>query len=642
MTKYVTAPDPSRRFGRYEVQQEIGEGAMGRVYRAFDPLVLRVVAIKTIKPEILTKDTAAEYLRRFRREAQAMGPLSHPNIVSVYDVGEDYFVMEFVEGMSLQSLLARRAPLSLAEAVRILGPVAEAIDYAHRFGIIHRDIKPANILIQPNGQPKLMDFGVARLCTSVVTGSEQCFGSPSYMAPEQIASDTPMQLTPGADLFSFGVVAYEAVTGRRPFLGDSIAAIIYRIVHEPAPPPRSLNEHLPPHHDDVFHRALAKDPEQRFRNALSFVTALSAEGMTLPEALLAPIPVASTAIVSPSSPTLSSPVPAAAIQVLADSTPVPAGEMETYQFKRRPDGSLEADDSASARRFLPWAVAMAALLVMAAEIVTLGRAGPIPAALIRRVPSPTAGLHIETGPPGASVWIDGRLIGEAPLTIKDLRPGLHQVRVAEEGYAPAELTFEIPEGMSPPPLRFVMAPLFTPTEIFSDPAAAAVTVDGRPIGTTPIEKLTLGPGTHAIRLEREQFLPALKEVEARPGVKLVVRVRLGRAPANAPPTPFPTPKPVVEGDLVDLDDSVRPPRLVAGEHAAYPKEARRLHLRGTVTVEMIVDEKGVPRDPHILQSAGAVLDEAVIEAVYKLRYEPAVEHDVRVKVRQTYSQTFPP
>jgi periplasmic protein TonB len=216
--------------------------------------------------------------------------------------------------------------------------------------------------------------------------------------------------------------------------------------------------------------------------------------------------------------------------------------------------------------------------------------------------------------------------------------------VAQEGYAPApaELTFEIPEGISPPPLGFVMAPLFTPTEIFSDPPAAAVTVDGRPIGTTPIERLTLGPGPHAIRVERQQFLPAVKEVEARPGVKLVVRVRLDRAPANTPPTPFPTPKPVVEGDLVDLDDSVRPPRLVAGERAAYPKEARRLHLKGTVMVEMIVDETGVPHDPHILQSAGAVLDEAVIQAVYKFRYEPAADNGVRVKVRQTYSQTFFP
>jgi len=148
--------------------------------------------------------------------------------------GEDYFVMEFVEGIDLQSLLAHRAPLPLGDALRILSPIAEAIDYAHRFGIIHRDIKPANIMILGNGRPKLMDFGVARRSTSVATGSGRSFGSPSYMAPEQIADDKGTQLMPGADLFSFGVVAYEALTGLRPFHGDSIAATVYQVVHEPA------------------------------------------------------------------------------------------------------------------------------------------------------------------------------------------------------------------------------------------------------------------------------------------------------------------------------------------------------------------------------------------------------------------------
>jgi len=642
VTQDVTAPDSSRRFGRYEVQHEIGEGVMGRVYRAFDPLVRRMVAIKTVKPELLTKDTAEAYLRRFRREAQAAGSLSHPNIVGIYDVGEDYFVMEFVEGMSLQSLLAHRAPLPLAEALRILGPIAEAIDYAHRFRIIHRDIKPANIMIQPDGRPKLMDFGVARFSTAVGTGSGPSFGSPSYMAPEQIASDKLTPLTHRADLFSLAVVAYEVLTGRRPFHGGSVAAIVYGIVHEPAPPPRSLNEDLPLHYDDVFHRALAKLPEHRYPDALSFVSDLKGERLTLPEALPAPIPVASTATAAPSSLALSSPVSAAATPVPEFSTPVPVGEMETRLLRRRADGSLDPDDAAPPRRWLPWAVAVTALLALTGEIVTLGRTGGIPAAGTRRVLSVPDGLRIETRPAGASVWIDGRVAGEAPLSIREMRPGLHQVRVAQEGYAPAELTFEILEGTTPSSLRFVMAPLHSSTDIFSEPAAAAVTVDGRRIGTTPIEELALGPGPHAIRLEREGFLPVVKQVEARPGVKLVLRARLDRAPANTTLTSFPTPTPLVEGDLVDLDDSVRPPRLIAGERAPYPKEARRLRLQGTVLVEVIVDEKGVPHDARVLQSAGAALDEAVIEAAYKSRYDPATKRGVRVKVRQTYSQTLTP
>ncbi len=136
MSKDTAVPDSAARFGRYEIQQEIGEGAMGRVYKAWDPLVRRVVAIKTIRSEYLTHETSQEYLRRFRREAQAAGRLSHPNIVSIYDVGEDYFVMEFLEGVSLQAILAHRCVLPLAEALRILEPVAEAIDYAHHSGVI--------------------------------------------------------------------------------------------------------------------------------------------------------------------------------------------------------------------------------------------------------------------------------------------------------------------------------------------------------------------------------------------------------------------------------------------------------------------------------------------------------------------------
>ena len=616
MSNDSAVPQTASRFGRYEIQEEIGEGAMGRVYKAWDPLVRRVVAIKTIRSEYLTGETHEEYLRRFRREAQAAGRLSHPNIVAIYDVGEDYFVMEFLEGVSLQAVLTQREVLPLAEALRILTPVAEAIDYAHRSGIVHRDVKPANIMILPDGRPKLMDFGVARLPTSAITESGQSFGSPSYMAPEQIASD---DVTPQADLFSFAVVAYEALTGRRPFQGASITAIIYRIVHEPAPPPRSFNDELPPHHDEVFRRALAKDPGNRFPSAQAFIAGLNGEALVLPEHLLEPLAAA----------------PA------TDNS----GDLTTHLLRRRADGTLD-DDDVRPRRWLPWAVAVAAVLALGAEVVALRRGGPIPATAARRVPSLPEGLRIETRPPGASVWMDGRPAGEAPLSIKDLRPGVHQVRVAQEGYAPAELTFEVQEGMSPPPLRFKMEPLTSPAEIHSEPEAATVTLDGRAIGATPLDKIALGPGPHQIRLERKGFLATVKQVEARPGVKLFVRARLDPAPPSLadeapPPTLAPTPAPLVEGALVELDDGVKAPRLISGARAQYPKAAQKLHLQGTVQVELIVDEKGIPRDPRVVQSASAVLDEAVIDAVYKFRYEPAVKDGVRVKVRQTYSQKFP-
>jgi eukaryotic-like serine/threonine-protein kinase len=607
-------PQAASRFGRYEIQQEIGEGAMGRVYKAWDPLVRRVVAIKTIRSEYLTQETSQEYLRRFRREAQAAGRLSHPNIVSIYDVGEDYFVMEFLEGVSLQAILAHRGLLPLPEAQRILTPVAEALDYAHHSGVIHRDVKPANIMIQPDGRPKLMDFGVARLPTSAITDSGQSFGSPSYMAPEQIASD---DVTPRSDLFSFGVVAYEALTGKRPFQGDSITAIIYRIVHEAAPPPRSLNDELPPYHDEVFRRALAKDPANRFPTAMSFIAGLSGEELVLPEDLLEPLGAG----------------PA------KDS----AGDLTTHLLKRRPDGTLDDEDQAPGRRWLPWAVAAAALLVVGVEVVALLRAGPIPVAVGRRVPAVPEGLRIETRPPGASVWLDGREVGETPLSVKDVLPGPHQVRLSLEGHSPAELAFQVLEGSNPPPLRFVMPALIAPADVYSDPPGATVTVDGKEIGETP-QKLDLSPGPHEVRLDLEGFAPTVKHVEVHPGVRLVLRTRLDPAPPAAVvsmPAAPPIPIPVVPGALVVLDETVTPPRRVAGGPAPYPKEARRLNAQGTVEVEIIVDEKGIPRDAVVLHSAGAVLDEAVIEAVYKFHYTPAVKDGVPVKVRQTYSQKFP-
>jgi len=193
------------------------------------------------------------------------------------------------------------------------------------------------------------------------------------------------------------------------------------------------------------------------------------------------------------------------------------------------------------------------------------------------------------------------------------------------------------------PLSFIMPPLLAPTEIHSDPEAATVIVDTKIIGLTPIRKLSLNPGPHEIRIERTGFVPAVKQVEAHPGVKLLVQARLDPAPHDLAPAPATSPvaAPLTEGMLVELDPSVPPPRRISGDPALYPKDARRLHLQGTVEVEMIVDETGVPHDVRILHGASALLDEAVVEAVYKFRYEPAVKDGVRVKARHTYSQKFP-
>ena len=211
---------------------------MGRVYRAFDPIVRRTVAIKTIKSEYLTKDEAPEYLRRFRREAQAAGVLNHPNIVSIFDVGENYLVMELLEGKTLQAELQEKGKLEPTEALRILTPVAEGLDHAHRAGILHRDIKPANIMVLPDGRAKLMDFGVAHVETSVMTTAGQIFGSPVlHVARAGVGDDVDSR----SDLYSLAVVAYEVLTGQRPFQGTSLTSIIYKVMSEVPAPPRQWN-----------------------------------------------------------------------------------------------------------------------------------------------------------------------------------------------------------------------------------------------------------------------------------------------------------------------------------------------------------------------------------------------------------------
>ncbi len=214
----------------------------------------------------------------------AAGGLNHPQVVRVFDIGDDFLVMELVEGRTLFAMIREAGRIEPAETLRLLGPVAEALDHAHRAGIVHRDIKPANVIVQPDGQPKLMDFGVAHLAASVMTTAGQVLGSPSYMSPEQIAGAT---VTGRSDVYSLAVVAYEMLTGQSPFQGKSITQVIYRVMHEQPAPPRHWNAALPARYDDVFARALAKDPDERFASATQFIGALDLREL---EFVLEPMP----------------------------------------------------------------------------------------------------------------------------------------------------------------------------------------------------------------------------------------------------------------------------------------------------------------------------------------------------------------
>ena len=176
---------------------------------------------KALKQEILAQDESGEYQKRFQREARAAGGLSHPHIITIFDVGENYFVMEYLEGTDLLNLMAEKGPLSLDETLSIVSPVADALAYAHGRGVFHRDIKPANIMLFPDGRPVITDFGLAHLESTVMTAAGQFLGSPSYMSPEQVLGEN---ITPRADIFSLCVVTYEMLTGKKPFPGDNVTS----------------------------------------------------------------------------------------------------------------------------------------------------------------------------------------------------------------------------------------------------------------------------------------------------------------------------------------------------------------------------------------------------------------------------------
>ena len=262
--------------GRYEIVAELGKGAMGVVYRANDPMLNRMVAIKTINTEEAGHEGMAEYEARFYTEAKAAGGLNHPNIIIIYDIGKSghlvYMAMEYIEGRELRELLAQGQPLAVVQAVDVAAQVAEGLAYAHQHQVVHRDIKPANIMITPQGRAKIADFGIARMRSSETrTQTGVILGSPKYISPEQVVGK---RADHRSDIFSLGIILYECLTGATPFNGEGLSALMYQITnHDPAPP-SSANPQVPVMLDYIIAKVLAKSPEARYQSAADFANDL--------------------------------------------------------------------------------------------------------------------------------------------------------------------------------------------------------------------------------------------------------------------------------------------------------------------------------------------------------------------------------
>ncbi|MGE5322332.1 MAG: serine/threonine-protein kinase [Actinomycetota bacterium] len=269
----------TQQLGRYEILAEVGRGAMGAVFRARDPRIDRIVAIKTIAVPETDAGKMEQYRQRFFREAQAAGRLSHPGIVTIFDVEEDgptdtpFIVMEYAAGRTLNDFVAQSPGKKLPPAVvlDLVAQIASALDYAHSAGIVHRDIKPGNIIVTPEGHTKIMDFGIARTALSELTVPGHVLGTPAYMSPEQINGKP---LDGRSDIFSLGVIAYWLLVGVKPFDAESVTELCVQIAAKEPRPATEACTGLNADYDYVLARALAKEPERRYQKAREFAADL--------------------------------------------------------------------------------------------------------------------------------------------------------------------------------------------------------------------------------------------------------------------------------------------------------------------------------------------------------------------------------
>lgn len=443
--------DPTT-IGRYRVLGTLGEGAMGVVYLAEDPLLKRGVAIKVVQGGALSRGAA---LRRFQREAEISARLNHPNIVTVFDVGDEpglgpFIAMEHIEGTSLRDRLLR-GPLAPEEALSILGQLRSALEAAHRADIVHRDVKPENLIITPDGRLKLMDFGIARDEESTATATAAYLGTPAYAAPELLAGQ---RATLATDRWAFAVTAFECIVGAAPFPGETISATLFLIAHEEPRFPAGMAEDL----KAIFLRAFHKDPGRRPADLSSFMNDLI-EALPLDETSRA------RARLQSDSPMVSAPTPL--------SLP-----------------SIEAEEDRAVRRRWIWAGVALALLAMAAAWAWFARAPRI--------------LSIESEPPGALVSADGEPLGETPLRNLRVGPGVRALHLEKKGYVPLDHALDPQDKQVN--LKLVAAPF--PLQIHSDPSGAQVFLDGALKGETPLESLEVpGEGAHVLKVQKTGYAP---------------------------------------------------------------------------------------------------------------------------------------
>jgi len=573
------------RIGRYKIVRELGRGAMGVVYLATDPTIGRPVAIKTIRlGEVSNAEERARLRERLFREARSAGVLSHPGIVTIYDMeAQDdiaYIAMEYVNGPTLDQLISGQ-PLAPERMFAILGQTAVALDYAHQKGIVHRDIKPANIMVTEDGSAKITDFGIAKISTNeqfTMTGA--IVGTPHYMAPEQVQG---LAVDGRADQFSLAVITFEMLTGEKPFTGEQLTTVVYKIVAEEPIPAHRLNSTLNQQITNVLRRALAKKPEARYANCQKFVNALEAAcaavkgwqplprggSLNLPTAMEAKRPAnvslsLSTEETKPRSrrkmgvlpvlfailvaaglvvliawqaaPWLTDSSPKAPVAAAQPPAPQPASPAAPAPEEQKPSSMPPPQAPPEAAKAEPETDADTGTTPVTPE------RGPIPARVAENQPprsavprqtapdlsaSPYVKVSVATIPPDATAMLDDRPDSACttPCAL-DATPGQHMVHISRQGYQ----TEHRPVTVANAAVELPTVALRVPGGVLmlaSSPAAARIFVNGAPMDQVTPAKLVLRPGKYNIAIEKDGKRSS-KEVEIQNGVTHYEKIIMDR------------------------------------------------------------------------------------------------------------------
>jgi serine/threonine-protein kinase len=459
------------KLGRYEITAELGQGAMGVVYQAADPLLDRTVAIKTINLD-LSRDELEDFERRFYREAKSAGRLNHPNIVTIYDVGKAdnvaYMAMEFLQGEELRDVLDASGPLPIDKIADIATQVAEGLAFAHEHGVVHRDIKPTNIMILRNGLAKITDFGIALMPSASRTMVGMVLGSPKYMSPEQVVGQ---EVDGRSDIFSLGVVLYEMLAGVPPFTGENISAIMYRILNEMPLAPKTINPDIPEAFNYIVAKALAKHPGDRYQTAREMAHDLrNYKALEVPDSIYPSGPAGKLRTLE----RRARPRPIeeeTAVLSSGSASPTLIDMLETCEEDDRPQNVAAASPALpqpSKKRIAIMAVAAAAGIFLAASLLLRNKgdtpapeagkpavaagsptsaaktASAEPAAKIASLPPVTEASLVFAITPWGEIFVDGKSHGVSP-PLKDLKipAGKHTIEVRNASFAPYSETLDI-------------------------------------------------------------------------------------------------------------------------------------------------------------------------------------------------------